>query len=69
MFGWVLNTPLLPVKNKERNYLASKTLWPLLWTGFNCLKATEPLKGEELKQHRLGEEQHSPILWPVWPDS
>ena len=24
MFDWVLNTPLLPVKNKERNYLISK---------------------------------------------
>ena len=25
-----------------------KNLWPFLWLGFNCLKATEPLRGGSL---------------------
>ena len=25
-----------------------QTLWPLFWMGFNCLKATEPLRGGSL---------------------
>ena len=33
MFNWVLNMPLFPVKNKERNYLAWNTLWPLFMDG------------------------------------
>ena len=43
MFDWVLNMPLF-VKNKEANYLIYKLkiVWPLLWMGCNCLKATEP---------------------------
>ena len=28
--------------------LQKKTLQPLLWMGFNCLKATEPLQGDSL---------------------
>ena len=45
MFDWVLNAPLLPLKNKEI-ILHEKLYGPFLWLGFNCLKATEPLRGE-----------------------
>ena len=51
MFDWVLNTPLLPVKNKETNYLIWKKLKlysSFLLIGFNCIKATEPLRGDSL---------------------
>ena len=51
MFIWVLNAPLLPVKNKERNYLYMKNFklyGPFLWLGFNCIKAAEPLRGDSL---------------------
>ena len=35
MFDWVVNTPLLPVKNKETNHVIEKlkTLWPLFMDG------------------------------------
>ena len=45
MFNWVLNAALFPVNNKERNILHEKLYGPFLWMGFNCLKATEPLRG------------------------
>ena len=53
MFDWVLNTPLLPVNNKERNPVNNKEIifplyGPFLWVGFNRLKATEPLIGDSL---------------------
>ena len=49
MFDWVLNMPQF-VKNKEANYLISKLkiVWPILWMGYNCLKATEPPWGDSL---------------------
>ena len=43
MFDWVLNAHLLSVKNKKINYIKAP-----LWIGFNCLKATEPLRGNSL---------------------
>ena len=47
MFDWVLNTPLLSVKNKDK-LLYEKLYSPSLWMGFICLKATEPLRGDSL---------------------
>ena len=47
MFDWVRNAPLLPVKNKEI-ILYEKLNGPILWIGFNCLEATELLKGDSL---------------------
>ena len=51
MFNWVLNVPLLPVKNKETNYPIGKKLKlysPFLLIGLNCIKAREPLQGNSL---------------------
>ena len=45
---WVLNTPLLPVNNKEIIYGKLKTLWPLFNPLLNCLKGTKPLQGDSL---------------------
>ena len=30
------------------NFLKKKPYGPFLWMGFNCLKATEPLRGDNL---------------------
>ena len=39
--------PLLPVKNKE--IILHETLHgPILWMGFNYLKASKPLRGDSL---------------------
>ena len=50
MFDWVQNIAVLPVENNERNYLMKnlKLYGPLLWMEFNCLKATELLRGNSL---------------------
>ena len=50
MFDCLLNTPLLPVNNKEAtSYMkTSKFYYPFLRRGFNCLKATEPLQRDSL---------------------
>ena len=48
MFDWVLNTPLLPVKNKRKMILHEKLYGSFLRMGFNCLKATEPRRGDRL---------------------
>ena len=41
MFNWLLNMPLLPVKNREINYLIGKLkiLWPLFMDGVQLTKA------------------------------
>ena len=46
MFDWVLNTSLLPLKNKGKKSFYMKNLKlfdSILWMVFNCLKTTEPL--------------------------
>ena len=38
--------PICPTYFSKQSY--KKTLWPLLWMGFNCLKGKEPLRGDSL---------------------
>ena len=50
MFDWDLNMPLLSVKKKNKSsYMKYLKLYnSFLWMGFNCFKATEPLRGGRL---------------------
>ena len=49
----------LPTKPK-------KTLWPLLWMGFSCLKATTSLRGDSLLFYqRLSQPWSQPVLNPL----
>ena len=36
------------MKKQTILYAKLKTLWPLFMDGFNCLKVTEPLRGDSL---------------------
>ena len=46
---WILFTSLaMPTKTDSKK---TKTLWPFLWMGFNCLKGTESLRGEFTFNH------------------